>query len=250
MTRIKFIVGLCIALLVGAYFLLPNSQKGKLPEPTLSDTVTYLRIINASDSAVTTYITLGTTPGCLQHANQIPFVSDTIGALVGSFILKSHDSTIAYAPAGLGLNGNLSFSSQPINCTTPQFPSGVNIFEFILNNAFQPGNPQQTIDISCVAGVNCFIKCTLSGSNPWNGSSAYPAVTKFYNGDITHNIGHVGVYPFGCDSCTTRSKLAPACDTIHSDHQNSQICNVQRNAKPYAGGIVRVIYLGTTQALK
>ena len=208
-----------------------------------ADTTTRIQIINKTDSAITVYITLGAVTGCLQNVSVIPYVTDSIGSLVGYFVLGAYDSTIIYAPDSIGFDGNITFGTQPINCPTTQYPNGVNIFEFNINNSFQPGNPQNTIDISCVAGVNCFIKAYLSGGNPWNASSVYPNVDSIYNSTITSNSGLVGVYPFGCDTCTGL-KSPPSCDTISSDKQTQSICNVQRNAVGAGGGLIQVIYFG------
>ncbi len=209
-----------------------------------ADTTTRIQIINKTDSAVTVYITLGAVTGSLQHVSLIPYVTDSIGNLVGSFTLGAHDSTISYAPSSIGFDGNVTFGTQPINCPTTQYPNGVNIFEFNINNSFQSGNPQNTVDISCVAGVNCFIKAYLIGGNPWNASPAYPNVDSIYNSAITSNSGLVGVYPFSCDTCSGR-KNPPSCDTISSDKQIQSICNVQRNAVGAGGGLIRVLYLGS-----
>jgi hypothetical protein len=143
----------------------------------------------------------------------------------------------------MGFNGNLSFNTQPLNCPIAQFPEGVNIFEFIINNSFQEGNPQETIDISCVAGVNCIIKAELYGGNHWNASPLYSNVTKMENSGILNNHGRVGVYPYSCDVCIGM-KNPPQCAHDDKDKQSAPICNVQRNAKESGGGVVRVAYLG------
>ena len=199
---------------------------------------TQLKIFNSTPNPVTVWITLGATKGCLQNVKDIPFITFGSG-LQGSFVLKGNDSTIAYAPLGMGWNGNISFETPPINCATTQFPNGVNIFEFIINNAFQPGNPQETIDISCVAGVNCGIGVITSGSK-WNASTMYSNVKYFANGNKKHNSGRVGVYPFGCDVCTA-SQSPPPCDKSDKDKQKFPICNVQRNASNN-GGVIKIIY--------
>jgi hypothetical protein len=211
--------------------------------PSASDTTTRVQIVNKTDSAITVYITLGTTTGCLQHVSLIPYVTDSIGNLVGSFSLGAHDSTVAWAPSSIGFNGNVTFGTQPINCPNAQYPNGTNIFEFIVNNSFQSGIPQNTVDISCVSGVNCFIKGYLTGGNPWNASSAYPNVDSIYNATITSNSGLVGIFPFGCDTCTGR-KNPPSCDTVSSDKQTQSICTVQRNAVGSGGGLIQVVYFG------
>ena len=204
---------------------------------------TELEIVNGTDEDVTVWITLGATPGCLQDVSKIPFITDVLSPLVGSFVLPAKSSVGPYAPSNLGFNGNVSFNAQPLNCPNEQFPDGVNLFEFVLNNSFQSGIPQETVDISCVAGANCFIRGELSGKT-WNAGPTEPSVTKIENGELYDNTGRVGVYPFLCDDCTA-SVAPPACPTpkAPATPQANAICNVQRDAKN-AGGLVKVTYLG------
>jgi hypothetical protein len=211
-------------------------------------TRTQMQIINATDSAVVVYVTLGATEGCLQSIMGVPFITDSISLLAGYFILKGHDSTAVWSPDSLGFNGVISFNTQPINCATPQFPNGVNIFEFIINNSFQSGNPQETVDISCVAGTSCTILAELRGGNAWN-AGKYDSITDIKNNIEGKNSGLIGVFPYGCDTCTG-AKNPPACDSISIDKQIEPICTVQRNAVGSGGGIVRVIYLGNLVPLK
>jgi hypothetical protein len=201
-----------------------------------------LSIKNATKKDVTVWITLGATPGCLQDVTKIPFVTSGSG-LVGSFVLKAGKCVMPYAPEAMGFNANLSFNTQPLNCPSAQMPYGVNLFEFIINNAFQPGAPQETVDISCVAGVNCIIKAELSGPT-WNAGPTQPNVTKIENSIPPMNTGKVGVYPFGCDTCTSIT-APPSCPSLpwpYEQPQTDAICNVQRNASN-SGGVVRVIYV-------
>jgi hypothetical protein len=205
---------------------------------------TQLVIRNASKKPVTVWITLGATPGCLQDVTQIPYVTSGTG-LVGSFVLNSKQVTAAYAPAVLGFNANLSFNTQPLNCPCDAMPYGVNLFEFIINNGFQPAGSQETVDISCVAGVNCIIMAELSGAT-WNAGPTQPNVTKIQNGVPPTNTGKVGVYPFGCDTCTsiTAPPSCPSQPWPYETPQTDAICNVQRDATGPCGGIVKVTYLG------
>lgn len=244
MKNLKYILLLIAALAIAAYLLIPGSKK-----PAASTDKTQIQIFNTTNSATTVWITLGATEGCLHQVDSIPFITNSNDSLVGSFILAAHDSTIAYCPTLLGFNGNICFNTQPLNCASEQFPNGTNPFEFIINNSFQAGNPQETIDISCVAGVNSFIHVGLSGGSSWNASSAYPGIQDFSNSDIKHNSGRAGVYPFSCDSCTTMYQ-PPSCDTVPTDKQKQQICNVQRNAKGSKGGLIKVVYMGHMQPLK
>jgi hypothetical protein len=204
---------------------------------------TQLQICNGTRRPVLVFITLGATPGCIQDVSKIPFVTKVLSPLVGSFVMKPKEILKAFAPGNLGFNGNLSFGTQPLNCPVPAFPRGVNLFEFILNNSFQPGNPQETVDISCVAGVNCLIKAELSGP-AWNASPLHPNVLVISNGKMGTNTGRVGVFPYGCDNCTA-SVSPPDCPG-HAPYENPQanpICNVQRAASSN-GGLVRVTFLG------
>lgn len=206
---------------------------------------TQLVIVNGdSKNPVTVFVTLGATPGCLQDVSKIPFIKHVIAPLAGSFVLKPGESVGPYAPDRLGFNGNLSFGTQPLNCPTPQFPNGVSIFEFILNNGFQAGSPQETVDISCVAGVNCLIRSQLSGP-VWNAGATQPNVGAIENGKMGSNPGRVGVYPYGCDTCTSISS-PPVCPghPPYETPQKEPICNVQRNAK-VNGGLVKVTFLGS-----
>lgn len=205
---------------------------------------TQLQVINAAKKPVTVWLTLGATPGCLQDVSKVPFITKVYNDLAGSFVLQPAGLTKPFAPENLGFNGNLSFNTPPLNCPTRQLPNGVNLFEFILNNGFQAGNPQETIDISCVAGVNCLLKVQLLGGPVWNAGSTQPKVVSFANGKMQTNSGRVGVFPYGCDNCTA-SVSPPVCPG-HPPYEQPQaqpICNVQRNAKK-PGGLVKVGFLG------
>lgn len=218
-----------------------NEQQNNT-DTIVEDTLCRIQIINASDSDITVYITLGSTPGCLQQASDIPFVTDTIGLNVGYFILHAGDSTICYAPEDMGFNGNITFNSQPINCPTNTFPNATNLFEFIINNAFQPGIPQNSVDISCVAGANCVMKVYLDGGSAWNASDSFPDVDSIYNAGVLLNSGLPGVFPYGCDTCTG-AKNPPSCAVSDKDKQKLPICNVQRDAIGAGGGVIRVVFI-------
>jgi hypothetical protein len=212
---------------------------------------TKMVIYNHSKDSVLVYVTLGATPGCIQNVSLIPFITDTIQGqrgLQGTFVLAPGDSTIAYAPDSLGYNGVISFNHAPDNCPAPSYTNGLNQFEFILNNFFQGPGAQETIDISCVHGVNCVIRVNLTGKNDWNAGPSIVSVQSFANTMNKNQIGIAGVYPFGCDTCTG-SKTPPSCIPLPQPHQREAICNVQRDAV-MSGGLVKVIYLGKVEILK
>jgi hypothetical protein len=239
-----------VALVIGAICAIAIPSLLHKEKLVASDsTRTKLQILNATDSSVIVYVTLGATEGCLQNCKLIPYVTDSIAPLVGSFVLKANSNTEVWAPDSLGFNGVISFNTQPINCATPQFPNGVNIFEFIINNSFQVGAPQETVDISCVAGTNCTILCELRGGNNWSANGGkYDSIEDIKNNIEGKNSGLIGVFPYSCDVCIGM-KNPPPCDTVDTDKQKEPICTVQRNAIGSSGGVVRVVYLGASKIL-
>lgn len=210
--------------------------------------MTHLETHNASDQLVLVYLTLGATPGCVQDVSTITFTPavtlNVIAPLMGSFTVPAHHTIHIAAPDNLGLNGNLCFGSPPINCPCPDWPNGVALAEFIINNGFQSGG-QETIDISCVAGSNAFLRFDLSAAD-WSSNGGAISVTQIRNSTRYQNTGLVGVYPYGCDDCTA-SVSPPSCVGIQSQFANSEpICNVQRPAATNQGGTVKVSFLGWT----
>lgn len=210
--------------------------------------MTTLETHNASFHPVLVYLTLGATPGCVQDVSTITFTPvvelTVIAPLMGSFTLAKHQTVKIAAPAGLGLNGNLCFGTPPLNCPCPDWPNGVALAEFILNNGFQPGG-QETIDISCVAGSNAYLGFDLSAGD-WSANGGTISVGEIRNSTRYQNTGLVGVYPLGCDDCTA-SVSPPSCVGQQPQFANSEpICNVQRPAASNQGGTVKVSFLGWT----
>ncbi len=217
------------------------------PIPDIKNGVTYHKIYNHTKDSVLVWVTLGATPGCLQDVTKIPFVTSGSG-LVGSFYLAAGDSTIWYAPDSVGFNGVFSFNYQPDNCPAPTYPNGINQYEFIVNNAFQAGQPQESINISCVHGVNCVIRVDIITSNPFNAGSKVPVVESFANTLDRNQLGIPGVYPYACTHCTDYIG-APGCISTPQPVSKEQICQVQRPANQ-SGGMIKVIYLGNEEPAK
>lgn len=209
---------------------------------------TELTLSNATSEAVQVYLTLGTVKRCVSHVANIPFITTVLSDLQGWFMLGAGQSVSYTPPHGHGLNGNVSFGSPPVNCAPPQYPSGVNLAEFMLNNGFQGAAAQETIDISCVAGANAYVQFSMEGGGGWNAGPSQPTVTQFQNHAIGANVGMVGVFPYGCDVCTG-SHNPPQCECPPAGApqppvpQADAICNVQRNADG-AGGTVTVTFSG------
>lgn len=211
--------------------------------------MTHLEIKNDTDQPVLTYLTLGATPGCVQDVGLIELSHSvaitSLYPLQGWFMTPAMTTLSVSAPLGLGLNGNVSFNTPPLNCPCPDFPEGVNLAEFIVNNGFQPGG-QETVDISCVCGANAFLRFELSESD-WSANGGAIAPVKVIANDTRfNNTGLVGVYPYGCDDCTA-SVSPPDCVGLQPQNANAlPICNVQRPAGSNLGGKVTVVFAGFT----
>lgn len=208
---------------------------------------TTLKITNRSGAGVKVYLTLGAVSGCVQDVNAVPLVTESENRLQGWFLLAA-GATQAYAPPqGQGISGNFAFGSSPRNCPTDEYRNGINLAEFILNNSFQGAGAQETIDISCVAGANALLAFAMSGGGRWNAGASLPAVSRFANKPLGQNTGLVGVFPCGCDNCTSRANPPqPNCPSspappAYEECQSQPICNVQRDATN-SGGDVEVIF--------
>ncbi len=205
---------------------------------------------NATNNAVKVYLTLGATAGCVKTVADVSFVTNHTpkNPLQGWFSLPANSEVTYTSPSGVGFDGNFSFGSAPTNNPTDEYLSGVNLAEFIVNNSFQPGTPQETIDISAVYGVNAHLRFSMSGGGTWNAGPLYPNVSAFENGKIEHNLGKVGVFPYGCTGCISTTGFAPPSPLPLGAPkppvtQAQPICNVQRDASA-GGGTVTLIFLG------
>ena len=208
--------------------------------------MTIFKITNQTNSDVITYITLGATEGCIHDVSKLIFSDssitiDEVAPLMGHFILKANSSTEVSA-GNLGLNGNVSFNTPPMNCKTQELPNGMNLAEFIINNGFQQYG-QETIDNSCVAGANALIEMSVD-TDDWTSNWGKIPVTSFVNKKWDDNTGIVGVFPYGCDNCTS-SNQPPECVGVQPQFANKEpICNVQRPANSNKGGTLEIKFLG------
>ena len=206
--------------------------------------MTTLHARNDSDKSVTVYITLGMPPGCVHDVAQITGVPIVrLQPLMGHFELAPKQLVTLTAPAAMGFNGNFSFNTPPLNCPTPSLPDGVVLAEFIINNGFQQYG-QETIDISCVAGSNALLAFEMSATDWTSNFGKITSIQKIENGTRLDNTGRVGVFPYGCDNCTS-SDNPPTCVGKQSQYANKEpICNVQRPANNNQGGTLTVVYKG------
>lgn len=215
------------------------SVEDNVTENVLSDNNTVLFIQNSTADSVLVFLTLGNggDTNYVQDVNGI-FGITTTGSQ-GSFMLHSNDTFSYCSPNGKGFDGNFSFAIPPTNCPdTTQFPDGNNLFEFVLNNNFGTA-PQETVDISCVTGVNSLISCVLNGGGIWNAGVTYDTVLKFHNSTLYDNASAIGVYPYGCDDCDSIAS-PPFCagHKPYAKPQMAKICNVQRPSDTNGGSVV------------
>lgn len=206
-------------------------------------------IINDSNEEVNVYLTLGLAPGNFSEISQVKFIKHITNPNQGYFSLKPQKFVSFNSPKNLVFSGNVSFNAPPLNCPTNEFPMGVNLGEFTLNNAHEDPKNFETIDISNVAGANSFMKFSMIDGGDWNAGDEHPNVKCFKNAELGKNLGNVGVYPFACDVCTA-SVAPPHCNQQPLGApspiipQKESICNVQRPAST-SGGTVALTYLGS-----
>jgi hypothetical protein len=233
--KILIILGLCI---LGYCAIKTLDWIGEQQAIIKGDTYkTTLVVKNTYTQPVLTYLTLGGCDNCLSDVNGVFGI--TTSGLQGSFTLQPGDSVYYTPPEGVAFEGNISFLAAPVNC-----PVGTTLCEFVLNNYVYPDTMgQETVEISCVAGVSYIAKYTMKGGGSWTATTGYENITCFWNDTIGANSGLVGVYPYGCDDCTTQSSQAPSC-TIGKNEpcQVLPICNISRNSMQ-CGGFVTIEYI-------
>lgn len=120
---------------------------------------------------------------------------------------------------------------------------GVNIFEFTVNT---PSSGNESTDLSCLDGLNAFLKLTVSDTVNWiAGGNVFvnPAENKF---PLSANCGIVGVYPYHCDVCIdTLTPPQPVCFPWSSCSDNS-VNNCQLDRATVRGGNITCEFLGFT----
>jgi hypothetical protein len=197
----------------------------------ISNPATELTLVNNSQDSVLVYLTLSGYPASdTVHVKDVNGIFGcTQSGLVGSFYLPATDS-VSYTST-LWFSANVSFGSQPLNCTTTAWPTGVNPFEFNLNNN------QESIDISAMGGVNCLLSVNLIGGPQWQASPSYPNVRYFYNDSMWKNTGLVGVYPYGCTNCTN-TEGKQSCQSPNEQPNSKPICTPTRSANVHGGRVV------------
>ncbi len=236
----KIILSFTLAILFGTLAFYSCDEVGPviIEEPEENAT-TVLRIKNSNPTdTATIYLTLSPGNGWVSDVNGMFGISST-NKLQGNFTLNPGDSLTYQTPNGLALSGNFSFGYPPINC-----PVGITLYEFTINNGGTIKYAQETVEISCVAGVSSLGKYTLynDGGGKWEANPNYMDVRSFHNDSMGENTGLVGVYPYGCTNCTDTAGK-PDCIINPETPQSQSICNVSRDANK-SGGTIKIEYLG------
>lgn len=232
MKNIKHYIGLILIVLAICFVYNQLRKEDHANNNVISNTT--LKIANDTHDSVLVYLTLGSQDSTfVQNVNGIFGITQT--GLVGSFYLHSKD-TVSYTST-LQFSGNIGFGSQGINCPDSIWKTGVNIFEFNLNEN------QESVDISAMGGVNSFMGVDLIGGPDW-ATTNYPNVRKIVNDTMYANTNRVGVYPFKCTNCTDTIGSA-ACTQKAETPNSSAICNPTR-AAGVRGGTVLLLFKGYT----
>ena len=223
-------------------FLKKDKKEQVLELPKNTEVV----LVNGTSDSVEVYLTLGSVGDTNYVQSTEGIFGITQSATQSSFWLTPNDTL--YYLSTKGFNGNLSFGAAPQNCPdTTLYPSGINLFEFALNNNFNL-NGQETVDISGVSGTNSLLEVYLYGGlSSWNNGS--DTISYFYNKGQYENTGLSGVYPFGCDSCVGITPRTPYCagHRPYAKPQSKNICNIQRPSGK-CGGSVIVVFKGLVKA--
>lgn len=189
----------------------PSGPLAALPGSGCAPSTTSVTVVNNYSDPVVVFCTLGVVSGCVTDVKTIfPTMEYNSPAdhTIGFTTLNPNQSLTCNLASCY--SGSFSFGSVRINCSTDKFPAGQNLAEFIVNNSFQGSFAQETIDISCVAGVNCKLRWSMDGGqNEWQTTTdtrTTPATTTVVksitnNPSLYGNLNINGVFPFGCTNC-------------------------------------------------
>jgi len=161
-----------------------------------------------------------------------------VNHLMGSFSLGAGETRL-FDPKGSCFSGNIGFYIEP-QCPVEgadfhHGEQGTNIAEFTLN----PNQPCfETIDISCVNGVNCYMTMKVGKDQGWTYGPDNTPVSAIYNRALGENAGNPGVYPVNCTDCIRLVGPKPCPSLPVGPAQHERICNVQRKGR---GGNVEVV---------
>lgn len=244
MKTMKNLIVIISAIFSSLVFTRCNQEVKVVTEDVIIIPSTAMCIANTTQDSVLVYLTMGSVGDTNYVQGTLGIWGITTSGNQSSFWVAPNDTLCYMSPIGKGFNGNITFGTPPVNCAdTTLYPNGINLFEFNLNDNFVV-NAQETIDISCVSGVNSYIQATLIGGGIyWNNGT--DSVYTIKNSGLYQNDGQNGVFPFGCDSCTVITSKTPYCagHKPYATPQKQSICNIQRNATGN-GGVILVQFNG------
>jgi hypothetical protein len=224
------------------YLLLIASLFACTPQPSCDvQPITKMIIKNSDTQSVVVVLTLGSADSSLwiQNVKGIFGINDS--GLVGMFTLKPGE-TRSFTP-NKAIQGQFCFNSAAYQCATDSMFTGTTLTEFCLNNFGTVENAQETVDISCVAGISYIASIEMYDGGIWTANHVgFDTINRIRNYAFGLNTNKVGVYPVGCDDCDS-SVAPPQCVIGHIEKPSMYpICQVQRNASE-SGGIVMFTYI-------
>lgn len=206
---------------------------------------TLLIIKNSYMSSVKVYLVLQGDPDYfVTNIRDIPFVTNFIYKDSGFFVLESGGYVSFVNQRNKGLKTYISFGELPKEEPTDEYPNGINFVNVTLNNHLEGFCSTEKLSINCVNGVNSLIKISTISGGDWSVDSKQESVTNIRNKELGDNVGCIGVYPYGCDMCTTILKptnktFSPIKAPKNVKTQKDSICEIQRSTTKN-GGIVLV----------
>ena len=234
--KIIFIGLLLAAFSFMGFIVYMQNFNDKEEQETLSSPTELLIHNPSTTDSLLVFLTLNIEDGWVNDVNGIFGISSTKKSQ-GSFYIKPTD-TVSYT-SNKPFGANISFWKAPLNCPYP----APTLYEVTLNNAGTVPKAQETVDISCVAGVTTYGKFTLADGGTWTNGRG-DTITSITNSSLYNNTGISGVYPFGCTNCVNTNGT-PVCAGAppYATPNSINICNVSRPATAH-GGHVLLTYIG------
>ncbi|MFT4741787.1 MAG: hypothetical protein ACJAS3_001339 [Roseivirga sp.] len=198
-------------------------------------------IINDWKEEVTVYLTLEVSEGFVADVSQIPFLKKGLNMYQGAFQLSPQKFVTYKSPKGMVFGGKISFNSLPMNQTTPSYPHGVNVAEFVVNNHLDYPKTYESVKINNEKGTNALMKFNFNGGGNWTERLTVNGQTLSFEATMKETLNHLGTHSISFDSRT----FDPDQSFAHGPLKSEKSVIAKRPASQ-AGGIVALTYLGST----
>ncbi|MFT6972126.1 MAG: hypothetical protein ACJAXX_002704 [Roseivirga sp.] len=198
-------------------------------------------IINDYKEEVTVYLTLEVSESFVSDINHVPFIKKRINSFQGAFQLAPQKFVHYKSPKEMIFGGKVSFNSLPMNQTTPSFPHGVNVAEFVVNNHLDYPKTYESAKINNKNGTNALMKFTFNGGGNWTERMTENGQTLSLEATMKKTLNHLGTHCISFDSRT----FDPYQTFAHGPLKSEKSVIAKRPASQ-AGGIVALTYLGST----